>query len=131
MTVPAARGLLRLDAVYELVLAALLAVAAATNPTGLYALPREVTPPLLVVATVVLVGAAVAIEALRRGGPRRGAVAGLAAANAVTAAALVAWALADPSFGTAARIVVALAGADLGALAAFQSRTLRSPTVRS
>lgn len=122
--VPEARGLLRLDALYEVMLAALLAAAAAARFQGGVGLPAALTPPVLTAAAVVLLVAAGAIETLRRRGPRRRAVTALAAANGLTAAALLTWVLVDPGFSPLIALLAGLAAVDLALLAAFQARAV-------
>lgn len=62
--VPQARGLLRLDALYEVMLAAFLAAAAAARPEDGFALPGVLTPPVLLAgASLLLLAAGAALVA--------------------------------------------------------------------
>lgn len=112
--------LIRLDAVFEVVLGLVLLVAAATGALGGSDFPRPVGTIVLVVVGLALValGAAIWLELV--------SMRLLVVGNAVSAALGIVWLVADSGFSSAGTAVVTVTVAGLAGLAAAQAATLRA-----
>ncbi len=109
--------LVRLDAIFEGILGAVLVLAAATGALDGSDFPQPVDSVVLLIVGVLLLVVGLAIWTGRVG------LRQLALGNAATALAAVVWLAAESAFSAAGATVVAVTAACLTALAAAQAAT--------
>jgi hypothetical protein len=113
--------LVKVDAVFEVVLGVVLLLSAATGALGRSDLPRPVgTAVALTIAGLLLVLLGIAIWAGRIG------LTALALGNAISAVVLGIWLVTATGFSDRGTALVAIAAAGLAVLGAAQAATLRA-----